>query len=98
MNINSITDRLGIGDKDIINALDIGVIDDGKTDCSVIINGFLNNEENRGKILYVPKGEYFSQGIVIDVRFGTKLACETDVVFYGDGSEDTFGIKVIGLI
>ena len=31
--------------KEIVNALDIGVISDGKTDCSGIINAFLSSKE-----------------------------------------------------
>lgn len=35
--------------KEVVNVLDIGVISDGKTDCSGIINVFLNSKENANK-------------------------------------------------
>lgn len=78
-----------------VNALDIGVINDGKTDCSEIINSFLSNKKNKGKTLYISKGEYFiNKGIVFHPENKIKLVCE-DAVFYGDNSEDSIGIKVV---
>lgn len=78
-----------------VNALDIGVINDGKTDCSEIINNFLSDKKNKGKTLYIPKGKYFfNKGIVFHPKNKIKLVCE-DAVFYGDNSEDSFGIKII---
>ena len=43
----------------VVNVLDIGVINDGKTDCSKIINDFLNNIDNYNKELYFPHGKYY---------------------------------------
>lgn len=36
----------------VVNVLDIGIINDGKTDCPKIINDFLNNIDNYNKELY----------------------------------------------
>ena len=72
--------------KEVVNALDIGVISDGKTDCSGIINRFLNSKENANKILFIPKGEYyFRDTINVDDNFA-RLYIQPDSIMHFDGN------------
>ena len=74
-----------IGTK-LVNALDIGIINDGKTDCSEIINEFLIDKKNGNKILFLPKGEYyFKDTINIDGNFAS-FYIEPDSVVHSDGN------------
>ena len=74
-----------IGTK-LVNALDIGIINDGKTDCSEIINEFLIDKKNGNKILFLPKGEYyFKDTINIDGNFAS-FYIEPDSVMHSDGN------------
>lgn len=61
-----------------VNALDLGVVSDGKTDCSRILNDFLNSENNRGKILFLPKGNYYLAKTVVVAfcKYGVSLEIE----------------------
>lgn len=69
----------------LVNALDIGMINDGKTDCSKIINEFLSNKKNGNKILFIPKGEYyFKDTINIDGNFAS-FYIEPDSIIHSDG-------------
>ena len=72
--------------KEVVNALDIGVSSDGKTDCSGIINAFLNSKENANKILFVPKGEYyFRDTINVDDNFAS-IYIQPDSIMHSDGN------------
>ena len=81
---------LGIGGiqigKEVVNALDIGVISDGKTDCSGIINAFLSSKENANKTLFIPKGKYyFKDTINVDGNF-SGIYIEQNSIIHSDGN------------
>lgn len=72
--------------KEIVNALDIGVISDGKTDCSGIINAFLSSKENANKTLFIPKGKYyFKDTINVDENF-CGIYIEQNSIIHSDGN------------